>query len=222
MPEERTPKSAPGPFYVVKDQCISCGAPEAEARGLIEYDEEAFSCFFVRQPRSDDETYRAIRAVWASCCSALRYDGSDPEVTRRLCYLGEAEQVDRLSVLPDDSKTTRAVTFVCPADAASDVLRTIAQDLVAHYANSTFVALASDAGSAVVLYSWPNGRPGARLTVQPSWDGGGRWSIWIEANDSHATRRIGVELEDVFGRIGVREARWYSELNSSEWRVLPI
>jgi hypothetical protein len=143
MAEERTPRNAPGPFYVVKDQCMSCGAPEAEAGGLVEFDEDTSSCFFARQPRTDDETYRAMRAVWVSCCGALRYDGSDSEVTRRLCNVGQSEQVDRLSVVPRHSKPNRAATFVCPVVGASDVLRTIAQDLVAHYPDATFVELAS-------------------------------------------------------------------------------
>jgi hypothetical protein len=176
----------------------------------------------VRQPTTDDETYRAIRAVWVSCCGALRYDGSDSEVTRRLYNVGESEQVDRPSSVLHHSQPRRVATVACPAVTASDVLRRIAQDLVAHYSNSTFVELASDDRSAMVVYSWPNGRPGARLTVQPSWDGVGRWSIEIEASDSHATRRIGVELDDVFGRIGLREARWYAEPNSSQWQALPI
>ena len=222
MPEERTPRNAPGPFYVVKDQCMSCGAPEAEARGLVEYDEESSSCFFARQPRTDDETYRAIRAVWVSCSSALRYDGSDSKVTRRLCNVGDSKQVDHSSVVRFDTEPRRAATFGHPAVAASEVLVTIAQDLVAHYSKATFVELAADAGAAVVLYSWRSDLPGARLTVQPSWDGVGRWSIRIDASDSHATRRIGVELDDAFGRTGMREVRWYRKLKSRQWESLPI
>ena len=46
----------------MKHECISCGAPEFEARGLMAYDEEHSSCFFVRQPANPEEEYRAIRA----------------------------------------------------------------------------------------------------------------------------------------------------------------
>jgi len=48
--EERTPSIAPGPFYVVKDQCISCGAPEMEAPMLMARDDVNCSCYFRRQP----------------------------------------------------------------------------------------------------------------------------------------------------------------------------
>src|SRR6476469_4734153 len=94
MPEDRTPLNAPGPFYVAKDQCIACRAPEAEAPSLMAYDEEHYSCYFHRQPETPDEAYRAIRAVWASCCGAVRYGGSDLQVIKRLADIGLAAQVD--------------------------------------------------------------------------------------------------------------------------------
>jgi hypothetical protein len=74
MAHERTPKNAHGSFCVFKDECISCRAKiEAEAPGLMAYDEDHSSCFFERQPTTPEEEYRAIRAVWASCCGAVRY-----------------------------------------------------------------------------------------------------------------------------------------------------
>ena len=84
MTDQRSPKNVQGPFYVVKDACISCRAPEAEARGLMLYDEEQSSCFFERQPTTPEEEDRAIRAVWASCCGAVRYGGTDSKVVARL------------------------------------------------------------------------------------------------------------------------------------------
>jgi hypothetical protein len=51
MAHERTPKNAHGSFCVFKDECISCRAKiEAEAPGLMAYDEDHSSCFFERQP----------------------------------------------------------------------------------------------------------------------------------------------------------------------------
>jgi hypothetical protein len=44
MTEDRTPKNAPGPFYVAKDECIACRAPEVEARGLMSFDDDHDSC----------------------------------------------------------------------------------------------------------------------------------------------------------------------------------
>ena len=84
MTEEFTPKNARGPFVVVKDQCITCGAPEAEAPDLMSHDDEANSCYFHRQPATPEETERAIRAVQVSCCGAVVYRGQDPEILRRV------------------------------------------------------------------------------------------------------------------------------------------
>jgi hypothetical protein len=99
MTDVRTPKNAPGPSCVMKDECISCGAPELEARGLMAYDEEHSRCFFVRQPANPDDKYRAIRAVWVSCCGAVRYEGTDPAVINRL---------ERLGVRLDDGRSRAA------------------------------------------------------------------------------------------------------------------
>jgi len=84
MSEEYAPKNAPGPFAVLKDHCITCGAPEAEAPDLMAHDDEANSCYFRRQPMTSDETDRAIRAVQVSCCKAVVYRGTDPEIVRRI------------------------------------------------------------------------------------------------------------------------------------------
>lgn len=91
---EATPQNAPGDFYVAKDQCIACGAPEAQAPELMRFDEVARSCYFRRQPATPAEVEQAVLAVWASCCEAVRYRGVDPDVQRRLCELGECESID--------------------------------------------------------------------------------------------------------------------------------
>jgi len=81
---EPTPLNAPGPFYVGRDECISCRAPEHEAPDLMSFDEERGSCYFLRQPTTPEETERAIQAVGVSCCGAVRYAGSDPKILQRL------------------------------------------------------------------------------------------------------------------------------------------
>ena len=42
---ERTPLNVESAFYVEKDTCFICAAPEAEAPELIGYDEET-GCYF--------------------------------------------------------------------------------------------------------------------------------------------------------------------------------
>jgi hypothetical protein len=94
MPKEPTPLNVPGDFYVAKDECITCMAPEAEAPNLMEFDHAANSCYFGRQPLTADEVDGAIRAVWVSCCQAVRYRGRDPNVQRKLLELGQGDSID--------------------------------------------------------------------------------------------------------------------------------
>lgn len=66
LPEVPHPKNAPGPFYVVDGCCVTCLAPHAQAPEMMGFDEAEGHCFVARQPVTDDEVYRAVRAVWAS------------------------------------------------------------------------------------------------------------------------------------------------------------
>src|SRR4051812_12847152 len=89
----RHPRNAPGPFYVVKDECISCGAPQAEAPGLVTLDVNG--CYFHKQPETTAEVNDAIRAILVSCIEVYRYGGDDPSIRRRLAELGHARLCDR-------------------------------------------------------------------------------------------------------------------------------
>src|SRR5262245_36568713 len=106
---KRFPKNAPGPFWVENDMCMSCGAPEHEAPELMAFDEEANHCYFKRQPITPEETERAVRAVWASCCSAVRYSGDDPLILKRLREL----ETDRIMRIPVAGRWTRATRDLC-------------------------------------------------------------------------------------------------------------
>lgn len=92
---EPHPKNAPGPFYVVNGCCISCMVPHSQAPTLMGYDEEEGHCFVKQQPKSPDDMYQTIRAVWFSELQCLRYGGQDPVLLRRLAEIGEAGACDQ-------------------------------------------------------------------------------------------------------------------------------
>jgi hypothetical protein len=81
---ERHPLNAEGPFFVEKDSCITCMAPQHAAPDLLGFDVHEKHCYFTRQPRTPEEVDRAVEAVHVSCVGALHYDGDDPKVLRRL------------------------------------------------------------------------------------------------------------------------------------------
>lgn len=81
----RFPLNAPGDFFVENGMCIACTAPEHEAPELMAHtDEEVYHCYFRRQPETPEEVEHAIRAVYVSCCQAVRYGGNDPKILGRL------------------------------------------------------------------------------------------------------------------------------------------
>ncbi len=85
-PPPRFRFNAPGDFFVEDSMCIACTAPEHEAPELMAHTEEGtiYHCYFRRQPETPEEVEHAICAVYVSCCGAVQYDGTDPEVLGRL------------------------------------------------------------------------------------------------------------------------------------------
>jgi len=94
-------ENAPGPFYVEKDTCLICRAPEHEAPTLMGYLEDPHGdaknehCYFKKQPVTPDEVDQAIKAVRVSCCGALRYSGRNGEIISKLKALGLADRCDK-------------------------------------------------------------------------------------------------------------------------------
>jgi len=92
MAEPRHPRNAPGPFYVMKGHCISCGAPRAEAPGLVTLDDDG--CYFHKQPETPAEVNDAIRAILVSCIEVYRYGGDELTIRRRLAEIGHSHLCD--------------------------------------------------------------------------------------------------------------------------------
>jgi hypothetical protein len=97
---ERTPLNAGGDFYVEKDMCLACMAPESEAPELMSFDQET-GCYFKRQPQTPEEVGHALEAIRYSCIEALRYAGNDRSALERLRAKGCESQCDALSAEGD-------------------------------------------------------------------------------------------------------------------------
>ena len=81
--------------------CLICMAPEHEApdlMGFFDGDQAGAAnshCYFKKQPQTPEETERAINAVRAACCGALRYGGDDQRLIDRLLAAGvDADCID--------------------------------------------------------------------------------------------------------------------------------
>lgn len=75
-----------GDFYVEADCCLLCGVPEDIAPEVFQTGEN--HCFVKRQPCSQDEVDRTIRAMWSSEVDCIRYRGRDEGLLDRLHRAG--------------------------------------------------------------------------------------------------------------------------------------
>lgn len=184
----------------------------------MSYDEEHSTCFFERQPTTPEDEYRAVRAVWASCCSAVRYGGNDPRVIARLENL-------------EQGRVATAVTFVADSDeTAADLLRRIGESMASAYIGATVGSVTSRprGDSSWLMFHWPGvpgekPGPGVKLTLSSAWDGNGRRSILIECGLSIQRPAAALQLSDALERTaGLANVRWYQEVESRHWEALPV
>lgn len=100
-------------FYVEPECCMSCGVPEDIAPEIFVTGEK--NCAIRRQPCSQDEVNRTIRAMWSSEVDCVRYGGRDVQLLDRLARAGLADQAD-YPLKPDTPARLRdRVTFECSA-----------------------------------------------------------------------------------------------------------
>jgi hypothetical protein len=93
---KRFPGNVPGAFYVEDDICMNCRAPQVAAPDLMDFDEEARSCYFKKQPSTLEEYEQAIQAVWVSCCDSIHYSTDDPVVLQQINEVkGREHQIQR-------------------------------------------------------------------------------------------------------------------------------
>jgi hypothetical protein len=85
-PDQPHRMNAPGPFYVVNQDCMTCGYPHVLAPDLMAWEMNSEGrerhCYFKKQPVTPQEIEQAVNAIKGSCCGALRYSGSDPEIIK--------------------------------------------------------------------------------------------------------------------------------------------
>jgi hypothetical protein len=123
------------------------------------------------------------------------------------------------------------VTFAADlAETAADLLRRIAENMAGAYAGATIGSATSTprADSSWLMFQWPGvpgekPGPGIKLTLSSAWDGNGRRSILIECGLLIQRPAAVLQLSDALERTsGLADARWYQEVGSRHWEVLPV
>lgn len=74
------PESAPGDFYVVHNECLSCGMPHHVAPVLITQDSSDCRCIWRKQPTPASELEQAVAVLETQDLGCHRYAGTDPAI----------------------------------------------------------------------------------------------------------------------------------------------
>jgi hypothetical protein len=181
------PSNSDGPFYVLADECIACGAAEQQAKGLMSHDDNG-SCFFARQPFTTEETDAAIRALWSSCCEAIRYSGDDVAILTRIAQIGSASACDK-QLKPQPAIVIRDhVTFnyVGSHDSSSTDLRQIITFIsdgfpASSYARNSHFVFGKSSGSFLHHWGTSDSLNSIKLRVENKEEG--KWLVALEDND---------------------------------------
>jgi hypothetical protein len=216
---DRHPRNSAGPFYVENGQCISCGAPESEADGLIEHDADGH-CFFARQPSTENETNAAIRGVWASCCGAVRYGGDDPQILARLAALGMATQCDG-QPLGDHCHMARSCArfeysggqgLLSRRKSLGEIIRYLARSLGKNPANDCFAFRRRFSDASFYLRWGKVGKEqGYTVRFQVTFQSADRWLLRISENEIAHTA-FAIQIDKALQQdADFRNVRWIAE-----------
>lgn len=200
-----------GAFYVVTGDCIACGAPESEAEGLMAHDGSGH-CYFKTQPKNPEQVDAAIRALWASCCGAIRYAGSDQSILVRIAELGEGLKCDE-NINSTSQKIRSRVTFAhqCDDTSIESSLRSIVRFISStrsqgeHSRSSDFRYNKNEAS---FVFHWYTD---CSIKFRVKQIEGGRWLVSIEGND-RATVGTAISLDkSLQASSQFTEIKWFTE-----------
>ena len=201
-----------GPFYVVDGDCMSCGAPEAEAEGMMSHDRSGH-CFFTTQPENSEQNDAAIRSLLASCCGAVRYAGNDQSILTRIAELGEHLRCDE-KIDPIPRKIVRSrVTFAYQGGSPSveshlrSIIRFIA-DTRSKDSHCKCKDFKYRKGEASFVFHW---YIDCSIKFHVEQIPGGRWLVSLEDNDV-AKISTAISLDkSLRASQQFSEIRWFTE-----------
>lgn len=191
-----------GDFYVEPDCCLLCGVPEDIAPEVFQTGEDY--CFVRRQPNSQDEVDRTIRAMWASEVDCIRYRGHDAALLERLAKAGMTNQADHPH-LPDMPSAPRdRVSFSMPAGINPPASASqIADDLRRYLRASGKKVLPRMLGRRIVWVSWFRNRFHRVHLVD---DGAGRFVAQLRSRI--APQGLAWLVDDWLRAKGADDVRW--------------
>ena len=214
---------------------------EVVAPDLIGSDDEYPGCFVRKQPSTDAETYRMLRAMHVNEVEGLRYGGVDPEITRRIAEAGMANGCERRcskewtpvararARVRCDPPTLETLTGIVTTlhervrhtnvpDGESDRSTKVASAVAAYNAKSAAEPIPSlrsiEGGLAFDLRPWPAAKT-TTVTVMLGRAASSGMEVTIDAPELDEQFSTAVILDDFLrSHPAVRSIRWFTE---SEW-----
>jgi hypothetical protein len=230
-PVERYERNSCGPFYVEAGACIACGAPERSSPDLIRFRGEENHCYFFKQPTTSEETSRAIRALWANCCGALRYGGTDPDVLRRLADLDLADQCDERVTTPRRLIVRNCATFSFDCgvlghrSCGKEIERCVSTGLTDEISAIKVRRRHSLCSTVRFGYTWYKDIPGIEVTIRRVSLPGRTWLLSLKGRQPAEVSNA-MLVDDILRAEGrFKDIRWYTEYDwlsgGKRWNELP-
>lgn len=212
-----------GDFYSLDGSCTNCGAPQAEAPGLILHTPGLGHCYFRQQPITREELDQAIRAMMVACTDALRYGGIDEQILKRLYENGMSDLCDHAPQQAYPVVVRNRVTFTytgAPSEMAAALVRYL-QQLIA----STVIREQRETpDSFQIVHRWAEAYPGTRYEGRRS----GAQEITIVVQPERATQkasvgRAGLLYDFLRRQDGLTRVRWWpADPAANEWYEKPF
>jgi hypothetical protein len=148
-----TPEAAQKHFHVVPDCCLLCGIPESIAPELFETGKD--HCTVKRQPITEVEVDKVVRAMWSSEVDCIRYSGTDEVILTRLGQAGLSAQADDPRGANAVPLTRDRVTFTLPGNLRGpDIATKIAAAFLNDLRRQGMTVLPAFFGKSTVHLSW--------------------------------------------------------------------
>ena len=218
-PRQPHPHNVEGPFYVEYGCCTACSVPIIEAPGIFKFDDNDH-CYVERQPETEDETTKTIRAAWAADLNCIRYCGKDSNTLRRLAELDLRDQCD---TKPPDSISPvvrNHVSFTStdtpPITSARDLVLTFLDFLESLKPKSfqiTCKPIDSAQDHATFEFAWQTGQFHP-IKFQGLKDTDADWHVWLpRLNDPGDRGAINIAFDWLSADPRFTSLKWYTDVD---------
>ena len=229
-PRQPHPDNAEGPFYVEYGCCTACSVPLIEAPDIFKFDDNDH-CYVKRQPETEAEQTKTLRAVWAADLNCIRYRGKDPNTLRRLAELDLRDQCDNKPPNSMSPVVRNHVSFTltnsAPTTSAQDLAQAFIDFLESRITKScqiTCKPIDSEWDHAALEFAW-QGDHFHPVKFQRLKSRGADWHLWFPLlNDPGDRGAINFAFDWLASDSRFTNLKWYTDAgwqDSKQFQKMP-